>query len=141
MGYPKMDSILDDIQHSRGYFIIDGTRIAAYLCIDFDGEPSHANLNGKWKSTLPYAVIHRLAISNHFRGQGLSGVTLRLTEDLCRAKGFFSIHADTDEDNAIMRHVLEKYGYNYCGTVWFDNNIKFAYEKILDSCGGRYDFH
>lgn len=130
-GYPDMKTIGEDISHGRGYFIVDGSKIAAYLCIDFAGEVSYETLQGKWKSDLPYAVVHRMAICGEYRGQGIASIAFRLTEKLCIQKGIYSVRVDTDENNTIMRHVLSKNGFNYCGTIWFDNNEKYAYEKIL----------
>ena len=72
-----------------------------------------------------------MAICGEYRGQGIASIAFRLTEKLCIQKGIYSVRVDTDENNTIMRHVLSKNGFNYCGTIWFDNNEKYAYEKIL----------
>lgn len=130
-GYPDINIIREDITHGRGYFITDGPKTAAYLCIDFKGEPAYEKLNGNWISSLPCAVIHRMAISGAYRGQGIGSIAFRLVEKLCIQKGIYSIRADTDEDNTVMRHVLLKNGFEYCGTIWFDNSVKHAYEKII----------
>lgn len=42
-----------------------------------------------------------------------------------------SFRVDTDEDNHIMKHILSKNGFTYCGTIWFDNSVKIAYEKVF----------
>ncbi len=131
-GYPDTNIIMEDIMHGRGYLVMNDNDIAAYLCIDFDGEPSHEELTGEWKSDLPYGIIHRLAISDAYKGRGLASIVFQLAQQLCIDKGFFSIHADTDEANVIMRHVLAKNGFDYCGTIWFDNSLKYAYEKVLN---------
>lgn len=130
-GYPNQASIREDIENSRGYFIADGTQKAAYLCIDFNGEPAYESLNGNWKSDLPYAVIHRLAMAEAYRGKGLSGTVFQLAEALCKERNISSIRIDTDEKNLIMRHVIARNGFEYCGTVWFQNSSKQAYEKII----------
>lgn len=130
-GYPDMKIISEDLSYGRGYFIVDGSKTAAYLCIDFAGEASYENLQGNWKSDLPYAVVHRMAISEAYRGHGIASIAFRLIEKLCIQKAVYSIRVDTDEDNVIMRHILSKNGFDYCGTIWFDNSIKHAYEKIL----------
>lgn len=67
-GYPDMETIIGDLAHGRGYFIGEGSSAAAYLCIDFAGEASYETLQGSWKSDLPYAVVHRMAISGAYRG-------------------------------------------------------------------------
>ena len=42
-----------------------------------------------------------------------------------------SFRIDTDENNEVMKHLLTKNGFTYCGTIWFDNSVKIAYEKLL----------
>lgn len=132
-GYPDESSIREDIENNRGYFITDGTQTAAYLCIDFKGEPAYETLIGSWLSNLPYAVIHRMAIAEDYRGKGLASTVFQLAERLCKEKNVSSIRVDTDEKNLIMRHVIAKNGFEYCGTVWFQNSSKQAYEKIIHS--------
>lgn len=38
---------------------------------------------------------------------------------------------DTDNDNQIMKHLLEKNGFQFCGTICFDNSEKIAFEKLI----------
>ena len=38
-----------------------------------------------------------------------------------------SFRIDTDENNEVMKHLLTKNGFTYCGTIWFDNSVKTAY--------------
>lgn len=135
-GYPDMETIIGDLAHGRGYFIEEGSDAAAYLCIDFAGEASYETLQGSWKSDLPYAVVHRMAISGAYRGHGIASIAFQLIEELCIQNGIYSVRVDTDEKNAIMRHVLEKNGFDYCGTTWFDNSVKYAYEKMLKRDAG-----
>lgn len=130
-GYPDQKIIREDILRKRGFFVTDGVHRFAYLCIDFEGEPSYETLKGEWKSDPVYATIHRMAISNVYKGKGISGEIFRLTEELCMKKGVTSIRVDTDEGNAIMRHVLEKNGFGFRGTIWFENSVKYAYDKVL----------
>ena len=130
-GYPNTESIKNDIELKKGYFLLSDNEIACYFCLDFDGEPAYNNLKGNWKSDKSYAVIHRLAIKNKFRNQGLAGHVFKYAENLCKEKNIFSIRVDTDADNKIMLHTINKYGFEFCGTIWFDNSIKQAFEKIL----------
>ena len=81
-GYPDMETIIGDLEHGRGYFIEEGSNAAAYLCIDFAGEASYETLQGSWKSDLPYAVVHRMAISGAYRGHGIASIAFQLIEEL-----------------------------------------------------------
>lgn len=131
-GYPDTNSIKEDIKKQIGYFLMENNIPLAYMCIDFDGEPAYDTLNGHWLSnTGSYGVLHRLAIGTAHRGRGLASVSFTLAEELMREHSVKSFRADTDENNEIMKHLLSKNGFVYCGTIWFDNSVKIAYEKIL----------
>lgn len=130
--YPNSQTIEDDISAGNGYVMAeDGPEgmVIGYTCITFDSEPSYASIDGSWKSSQPYAVIHRTAIDNACKGRGLASLFLQEAEKLCTQKGVHSIRIDTDQDNQIMKRVLEKNGYEYCGVVRFDNSDKIAFEK------------
>lgn len=129
--YPNRDSVEQDVNAGNGYVITHEGRIVCYACISFDGEVCYESLRGTWKSIQPYAVIHRLAIDNTYKGKGIASLMFRHAERLCASRGIHSIKIDTDQDNAIMRHLLEKNGYEYCGVVTFDNSDKIAFEKLI----------
>ena len=132
-GYPDEACIRRDIQAEKGYFLTDGTAIAGYLCLDFDGEPSYRGIKGQWltEADAPYLVIHRLAFDSAFRGHGLTKAVFGLAEQLCMERQIFSIRVDTDGDNKIMQRVFQKIGFVYCGTIWFEGGDRLAYEKKL----------
>lgn len=130
-GYPDEACIRRDIAGRKGYFLSDGMQVLGYLCIDFDGEPAYDELNGEWISGGKYAAVHRLAVSDRFRGKGISGDVFRLVEQYALEKGAASVRMDTDAGNQKMQHILRKNGFTCCGTIWFDNSEKIAFEKIL----------
>jgi len=130
-GYPNKEDIIKDIEKQTGYILYDAGKIAAYACIDFDGEPAYDNLKGTWLDQNEYAVIHRMVVDDSYKGQGLAKQFFEQIETLVYARGILSIRVDTDNDNNIMKHLIEKSGYVYCGTIWFDNSVKIAYQKQL----------
>lgn len=130
-GYPDEVCIHRDIAAQKGYFISDETQFLGYLCIDFDGEPAYDNLNGAWISDGQYVVVHRLALSDQSRGKGISSTVFQLVEQYALEKGIHAFRVDTDAGNQKMQHILRKNGFTYCGTIWFDNSEKIAFEKIL----------
>lgn len=130
-GYPHMEDIKNDVTNNKGYFLISNNKIISYFCLDFDGERAYDSLKGSWKSNQKYVVVHRIATKTEYRKKGMTKVIFSLIEELCRNKGINSIRIDTDEKNNIMLHTLNKNGFEYCGTIWFDNSIKIAYEKLL----------
>lgn len=130
-GYPDEACIHNDIINKRGYFLSDENQELGYLCIDFDGEPAYEKLDGKWLSDGKYVVVHRLALSEKARGKNISSIVFQLVEELALEKGITAFRVDTDADNQKMQHILKKNGFTFCGTIWFDNSEKIAFEKIL----------
>lgn len=129
--YPNTDTVRQDVLAHKGYVVTVGGQLAGYLCIDFSGEPAYANIDGAWRSESPYAVIHRMALRETFRGNGLSGTVFRLAEALCLERGVRYIRIDTDFPNKRMQHILAKNGYEKCGIIVFQGSGKLAYDKIL----------
>lgn len=133
-GYPDAACIQRDVTQGKGYFMLDSEAgIVAYMCIDFDGEPAYDGLNGTWLTgqDAQYAVVHRLAVDRSCRGKGLASRAFELIERMCVERAVNSIRIDTDADNAIMKHLLQKNGFIYCGLIRFDNSDKIAFEKAV----------
>ena len=128
--YPAPALIEEDIRQQAGYlFKIDG-EAAGYMYLSFDGDPTYADIEGAWQADVPYAVVHRIALSRRFAGRGLSTAVFGAVQALCEARGVRCIRIDTDKKNARMQHVLEKNGFHFCGYVLFEGDKKWAYEKL-----------
>ena len=52
-------------------------------------------------------------------------------ERLALGKGVHSFKADTNYDNERMQHLFEKMGFTYCGTIFYQQGKRMAYEKLL----------
>lgn len=130
-GYPTTKDITKDIEEKNGYVLDDGGSIAGYVCISFDGEKSYEKITGQWKSSEPYAVIHRAAIADEYAGQGLASEIFTCAEALCREKNVHSIKIDTGHENAVMKHLIAKHEYEYCGTIYYEGAERIAFEKIV----------
>lgn len=128
--YPTLEIVKNDIAAGKGYVLRSGGEIAGYMCIDFDGEPAYDTIKGSWNSDLPYAVIHRLSLSDKFRNKGLGFTALKLIEEFLLTKNITYIRADTDFPNKRMQHLFIKSGYKKCGTIEFCGE-KVAYDKII----------
>lgn len=129
--YPNQKTIEDDISEQKGYVIKVDQAIAAYMCIDFSGEPAYDDIDGKWRSSKKYAVIHRMAFDPKFRGIGLSDAVWKLIEEFCHENNIQYIRVDTDFPNKRMQHILEKNGFVRCGVITFQGSGKIAYDKLL----------
>ena len=126
--YPTIEDALDDVYEQKGYVFLDGVTPVGYARIDFDGEPQYDKIEGSWHTDGPYAVIHRMAFGDVGRSRGISGDAFALIKNLCLQNGVHVIRIDTHEDNQIMRHVLEREGFQYCGQVWIVDGPKRAYD-------------
>jgi len=111
-GYPNEAVLGEDIAQSRLYcFDEDGRIVGAFVYFQgADPEPDYARIDGAWLNAEPYGVLHRVAA---LPGLGLS----RRIFDFAKAR-CANVRIDTHEDNAIMRHVLKKNGFAYCGTIY-----------------------
>lgn len=131
-GYPDQACIEKDIENGTGYLCLCREVIVGYLCVDFNGEPAYEGISGAWLDDRPYVVVHRMALDGAVRGRGLASRVFRLVEDMSRRRNVYSFRIDTDAANAVMKHLLQKNGFRYCGIIRFQNSEKIAYQKSLD---------
>ncbi len=136
-GYPEEHVIAGDVSLGRSYSLRCGGEICALFAVIDDGEPTYDVIYGGNWLTGPdgrYLAIHRVAVSDAARGQGLSKAIFGFAEELARKDGFDSVRIDTHEGNLAMRHALEKYGFSLCGRIHLANgDPRVAYEKVLTS--------
>lgn len=127
-GYPTLQTIEDDGKAGNGYVFADGDTVCGYCCIIIGDEPAYRVIDGAWKTDRPYAVVHRMAFSQQSRSKGLSTRAFALIREFCAARGIDAIRVDTQDENKVMQHVLEREGFAYCGLVTFDGGLKLSYE-------------
>ena len=126
--YPTKQTILDDIDQGIGYVFEKDDRVAGYCCIIIGDEPAYHEIEGAWKTDRPYAVVHRMAFNRDARGGGLSKEAMELIKAFCFENGIHAIRVDTQEENKVMQHILDREGFVYCGLIQFDGGPKLAYE-------------
>ena len=123
-GYPKREMVEDDIARRVSYVIEgdDGIPHAVFM-FSVEDDPTYALIeDGDWLDDEPYGVIHRIGSDGQLRG------VLGLAVDYC-TNVIGSIRIDTHADNAIMHHVLEKRGFERCGTIYcHDGSPRVAYQ-------------
>ncbi len=73
-----------------------------------------------------------MAVTNRHKGKGLAKQLFAYAEALAKEHGVYNIRVDTDEENAIMKHIIDSLGFVYCGGIWFANSDKIAFQKVLD---------
>lgn len=131
--YPNTEVIQNDINNNHSYVVVKDGDIVATTAISFDGESTYDEIHdGKWLSENDYAVIHRIAVDDTYKGLGIGAKIIKEVERYCNERKVNSIKVDTHEDNKSMQRLLEKCGFKYCGVIYLsDRNKRVAFEKVL----------
>lgn len=131
--YPNSDTINNDIVNGHSYVLLKDDNIVATVAVSFDGESTYNNIyDGKWITNDKYAVIHRIAVDNTYKGLGLSSEIIKKVEELCVINNVHSIKVDTHRENLSMQRLLKKNNFEYCGIIYLlDGNERIAFEKIF----------
>jgi GNAT superfamily N-acetyltransferase len=130
-GYPALENIAADIAQGNGYVLSRENQIIAYAAVIFTGEPAYDPLDRWLNDTRSYVVVHRLAVADAVKHQGVATRFLQKIEDMSREQGVRSFRVDTNFDNLYMRKALIRLGFTYCGEVFYQCNRRMAYEKII----------
>lgn len=131
--YPNEDTIRNDMNKNYSYVLLKDNIAVATAAVSFEGEKTYDTIyEGQWISNSTYAVIHRIAVNDNYKGLGISSKIIHNVEQLCINRGISSIKVDTHEDNLSMQKLLEKNKFKYCGIIYLeDGNKRIAFEKII----------
>jgi len=131
--YPNSQVIKEDIKNGNVYVIKIKDRVVATAAIIFADDPTYDQIyQGKWLSQGKYGVIHRAAVAEDYKGQGIASKFFKETEKIALKKRSESIRIDTHQDNLSMQRLIEKENFKYCGIIYTEDGSKrLAYEKIL----------
>ena len=131
--YPNLNIIKDDIDKRKSYVLEENGTIVATVAVSFNDEKTYDKIyNGKWITENDYAVIHRIAVANNYKGKRISSEILAHIEKMCLQKNVHSIKVDTHEQNESMRKMLSNNGFRYCGIIYLEiGNERVAYEKVI----------
>ncbi|MBW7674492.1 GNAT family N-acetyltransferase [Chryseobacterium chendengshani] len=130
-GYPNEQTVKSDIEKNFGYVLTVDGKTAVYVALIFNDEPAYSSIDGAWLTDGEFVVIHRVAISEEFAGQGLVKKLFDYIEDFVKTENVLSVKVDTNFDNIAMLKILEAKGYTYCGEVFLAGGIRKAFEKVL----------
>lgn len=125
LGYPKRETILDDIKKGVSYVLVNNDQICATFSFIEGVDPTYLHIDeGKWLDNSPYATIHRVASNGRVKG------VFKEILDFCLNKNRH-IRIDTHKDNTIMRKLILKNGFKYCGIIYVnrDHSMRLAYER------------
>lgn len=130
--YPAQENILDDLKREYAYVLeVDGT-VAGYSAVITGEEPNYTKIkDGNWSNDhLDYVTVHRIALSDEFRGKQLTRVLFSNIFAMMNARGYHDFRVDTHERNHIMQHVFEREGFIYRGKVIIEGpRLAYQYER------------
>lgn len=139
--YLKRTQIELDVARGVSYVVEQGGQIAGTAVIDTGGEPTYDYIDGAWltnsTSRIPtYAVVHRIAVADGYRRQGIASYLLAQAKLQTTKSGLQSLRIDTHPGNLPMRRFIESRGFTYCGVIYLpaelgDGRERVAYELLL----------
>lgn len=125
--YPSVSLLQEEITLGHSFVCVDenDTPVGTFALIP-GPDPTYARIEGgAWlDDKLPYAVIHRIAGTP--QGHGVAAACFAWA-----AQRFDNLRIDTHKDNAIMRHLMQKHGFSFCGIIYLANgDPRLAYQRI-----------
>jgi len=122
--YPSLALILEDMERKNSYVCEVESEVVAIFYYAFEVEKNYNTItDGSWLNTAPYGVIHRIASNGLVSGVGSFCLDWALNQ--CG-----NLKLDTHRDNTIMRNLLRKNAFTYCGIIYLeDGDERLAYQK------------
>lgn len=143
--YPNTNVLVDDIQNGRTMVLVDGYDVLGAAAVIPAPDESYQEIDGQWLTAgNSYVAIHRVAVSSHHHGKGLSGKLLAaIFDEIDRHPAVKGVRIDTHPENLGMQHVINKAGFTKTGTVEVKADDltdvqDFAYEKLTKSAATVY---
>ena len=135
--YPSRVDFLADMARGECYVLTCGGEVGAFFTLSTAPEDSYAAItDGKWSADGSYAVLHRCAAADKWRGAGLADRMVKECERLALEQDIFWLRADTHKKNKAMQRLLRRCGFQYRGNVLVTvpeghDPRRVAYEKRL----------
>lgn len=124
--YPGAEHLLNDIRNGNSYIMEEnGVPVATFAFIPGVEPTYNVIYEGEWiDDTTPYATIHRIAST--IGSRGVAEACFRWCREQCG-----NLRIDTHRDNRIMRHVIDSFGFKYCGIIYLANgDERLAYQLV-----------
>lgn len=110
--YPLPEDFFRDMDEGTLYVYDDG-EVRGFVCINWEQPPEYEPV--AWKSDREATVIHRMAISEQSRGQGIAKLFMGYAEQIAQENGENYIRTDTNSMNTRMNEMFRKLGYTKAG--------------------------
>ena len=141
--YPTQEDFVSDMAKGECYVLTCGGQVGGFFTLSAQPEACYAAItDGKWSSDQPYAVIHRCAVAQQWRGSGLADRMIGECERLALSQGLAWLRVDTHKKNKSMQALIRRNGFQYRGNVLIDvperyDRRRVAYEKRLGHPGAN----
>ena len=121
--YPPRSMLENDIRNKQLYVLCKDKMIHGVFAFIIGDDPAYAHIeNGSWKNNGIYGAIHRIASDGTVKG------VFHECLDYCKNQ-IDNIRIDTHENNTVMRHLIEKHGFEKRGLIYLeDGSPRIAYE-------------
>lgn len=131
--YPTKEVILTDIRNHENYVLRDHDQVVATMTLNFAPQAEYENIQSEtWQTSATYATIHRLAVDNQSKGQGLATKMLSFAAEKCRFLKVGSLRTDTYASNFPMQTTLKRNGFVQQGIIKRPGVADMiAFEKII----------
>ena len=135
--YPDAEDFLPDIERGECFAVLHGGELAAFFTLSTREEPDYdAITDGKWTEGMRFAVLHRAAVAQKYRGSGMAERLMRFVDERTLALGIRCVRTDTHKKNKPMQRLLRESGYRYRGNLQITvepghDTARQAYEKII----------
>ena len=125
-GYPSTKLLKNDIQNGNLY-VYEEDGIHGVFAFILGEDPTYGTIEGAWINNEPYGTIHRIASDMQQKG------VFEKCLDFCKDRAD-NIRIDTHKNNATMRHLIEKNGFQECGIIHVqDGSPRIAYQYTKPS--------
>ncbi|MGO4929381.1 GNAT family N-acetyltransferase [Fundicoccus sp. Sow4_D5] len=130
-GHPGRELVMKDLMAGFSYVcVVDekdqtdlpvGTIVATFAALEGE-DPTYTTVEGgQWLNDAPYVTIHRISTSGQLKGTGQHCMQWVIDH-------YNNIKIDTHHLNQPMIHVIEKFGFKYCGVIYVgDGTARNAY--------------
>ncbi|MBP2058401.1 ribosomal protein S18 acetylase RimI-like enzyme [Lactobacillus colini] len=134
--YPAGADLEQDINSGVGLVLVVDGKVAGYAAVIEGIEDTYLKIDGAWSDDKhTYATIHRLAISDRYRGMHLMDNFISNIITLELSRNVYNFRVDTSKNNKIVQHIFEKHNFIKRGIIYVTedpiDNSRLAYELNL----------